>query len=486
MVVNSVEFLFFFVIVFLLYYLPFRSNVKLQNIVLLAGSFFFYGICEIKMIPLLFISILVFYFIGIQIERYRDKNNVLTSVFSYLGIVLGIGLLIYFKYFNFFIESISSSLTAIGLHSNLHTFNIILPIGISFFTFKLISYTLEIERGNITASHDIVAFSNYISFFPTILSGPIDRPGKFLPQLAKFRSFNYNTATDGCKQILWGMIKKMLIADNIALFVDPCWTYVNEQSSFTLLLAIIFFPIQLYMDFSGYSDMAIGVGKLLNISVAKNFNYPFFGRNIAEYWRNWHMSLTGWLTDYVFMPLNIKYRDYGVNGSIFAIILTFVLIGMWHGASWTFVLFGLYQGLLYIPLMKSGAFFKKKKIKLNKSGYPCFKDFRKMVFTYFLFSVGLILFKAPSLLYSYHFLHAIVNNWSLPLITVSEWSRPVVFFGLSCLLIVHEWNHRKDEYAFSAPLFIKSHFFRIVFYYVVFAVVLAFAADSTQFIYFQF
>ncbi|KAA6306840.1 Peptidoglycan O-acetyltransferase, partial [termite gut metagenome] len=231
--------------------------------------------------------------------------------------------------------------------TNWSTFNIIMPLGISFFTFKLISYVIEVHRQHIEPTTDVVTFATYVAFFPTIMSGPIDRPNSFIPQLQSKRIFNYDLAVDGCRQILWGMFKKMVVADNCATAVNKIWTEYQGESGGQLLLVAVLFAFQLYADFSGYSDMAIGVGKLLGFKITKNFNYPFFKTNIAEFWRGWHISLTSWLTDYVFMPLNIKFRSIGKWGTIVAIIITFVLVGLWHGANWTFAVFGLYHGLLY-------------------------------------------------------------------------------------------------------------------------------------------
>jgi D-alanyl-lipoteichoic acid acyltransferase DltB (MBOAT superfamily) len=397
MVVNSWAFLLFFVVVFIFYYLPIaKSSSKYQNACLLLSSYFFYGYVDLKMIALLLGSTIVFYLLGIGIkqklavERYKAAASLRT-----LGVVLGVGILFYFKYLNFFADSVAQLLNAMGLRATWTTLNIVMPLGVSFFTFKLISYVVEVCRERIEAETNFVNFANYVSFFPTILAGPIDSPKGFLPQLAKRRTIDADFATDGFRQILWGMLKKMVVADNLSIVVDNTWTNTSESSALVLVLCVLIYPIQMYMDFSGYSDMAIGVGKILNLKVAKNFNYPFFVTNVAEYWRRWHMSLTGWLTEYVFMPINVALRDWGVKGTAMAIMINFVLIGAWHGANWTFILFGAYYGLLYIPLIASGDFQKKQKIKFK--GYiPNVGFLGKMLGTYLLVAIGLIIFRAPS------------------------------------------------------------------------------------------
>lgn len=305
MQVNSLNFLLFFTIVFVGYYSVCAGKARWQNGWLLLASYVFYGIVEWKMIPLLLVATAVIYALGIGIERYNNSQcERKASLLTTLGVVACVGLLLYFKYLNFFIESFGAFLNVIGLQTNWPTFAIVMPLGISFFTFKLISYVVEVHRGHISASRDFVEFANYIAFFPTILSGPIDRPKAFLEQTSCGRTFDYAMAVDGCRQILWGMFKKMVVADNLAQMVNGTWTGPESQSSVALIIGALAYPLQMYADFSGYSDMAIGVGKLLGIRVAINFRYPFFATNIAEYWRRWHMSLTSWLTDYVFMPLN--------------------------------------------------------------------------------------------------------------------------------------------------------------------------------------
>jgi D-alanyl-lipoteichoic acid acyltransferase DltB (MBOAT superfamily) len=359
MVVNSFSFLIFFVVVFIVYYLPVcRSNPRFQNVWLLLVSFFFYGYTDWRMTALLLGAILVFYYLGHWLRHEMDQEHTRkASHITTFSVVLGIAVLFYFKYLNFFADSIASVLQAIGFNVNWSTLNIILPIGVSFFTFKLISYIIEIHREHIQPS-GLLEFADYISFFPTILSGPIDRPNQFLPQLQRVHTLNYALAADGCRQILWGMFTKMCIADNLAMITNQAWASYSSLSSVTLLIAALIYPLQLYADFDGYSNMAIGVGKLLGFDIARNFNHPFLARNMAEFWRRWHMSLTSWITDYVFMPLNIAFREIGNWGIAFAAIINLLVIGFWHGANWTYGFFGLYHGLLFIPLVFSGAFGK--------------------------------------------------------------------------------------------------------------------------------
>ncbi|MEL5892861.1 MBOAT family O-acyltransferase [Bacteroides sp. GD17] len=492
MVVNSLSFLLFFSVVFAVYYFVFPDKYKWKNVWLLIASYFFYGCAEWKMIPLLLVATLLFYRLGLAIGYYNDKCEKKASLLTVIGVLLGVGILLYFKYLNFFIESFGSFFNAIGLRTDWHTFSIIMPLGISFFTFKLISYVIEVHRRRIPSCESFISFATYISFFPTILSGPIDRPKAFLSQLESNRNFSYSMAVDGLRQILWGMFKKMVIADNLALITGNVWHSYHEFSGPILLLNVLFYPFQMYMDFSGYSDMAIGVGKLLGLKVAKNFNYPFLGRNIAEYWKNWHMSLTSWLTDYVFMPLNIYFRNWNKFGSVLAIIITFILIGLWHGANLTFALFGLYHGLLYIPLMYNGSFFKKTKLVESKYGTPLFRDFCKMLSTYLLVSLGLILFASVNITEAGEYCIRMFSTL-IEVPTYSEIMSFVVskniflcllFFSLTILVL--EWKSRKLEYGLCLVETYRNKYVRYLIYEILVISILFLRGHTVPFMYFQF
>ena len=480
MIFNSLNFLLFFVVVFFIYYFPLKEKTNAQNWLLFIASYVFYGIADWKMLPLLLSSTVIFYFLGIAIQTSAEKK---ASLLTTIGVLLGVGILLYFKYFNFFIQSFSDLFSAVGLKTNWSTFNIIMPLGISFFTFRLLSYVIEIHRGKIEPTKDFVVFATYIAFFPTILAGPIDRPNTFIPQLKSTRSFNNYMAIDGYRQILWGMFKKMVIADNLAVYIDQVWSDIPSHSGSTLFIAAILYSIQMYTDFSGYSDMAIGVGKLLGFRITKNFNYPYFARNVAEYWRNWHISLTSWITDYVFMPLNIKFRDIGIIGMILAIIINMLAVGLWHGANWTFAFFGFYHGLLFIPLILSGSFFKKKKLKTTKLGFPSAIDFSKMVGTFLLVTLGLIIFRADNINQAFTFLSGIFDLSIISFPSLSK--KTLIPIILSFLLFLIEWNSRKLEYPLSNLKF-KKPLRYLIYYSIIFVIVWYGNFGVNEFIYFEF
>lgn len=479
MVVNSFNFFLFFVIVFVIYYSICKDKAKMQNAWLLIASYFAYGIVEWKMLFLLLISTVIFYFLGIQIAKDNTCNERRASYLTTIGVWLGVGMLLNFKYLNFFVESFADLFRSFGLQVNNSTFNIIMPLGISFFTFKLIAYIVEVHREKMEPCVDFVAFATFISFFPTILSGPIDRPKAFITQLYKPREFDYKMATDGCKQILWGMFKKMVIADSLNVFVTRD---VATTDGSTLFIVAIMYFIQMYTDFSGYSDMAIGVGKLLNIKVAKNFNYPWFSRNVAEYWRGWHMSLTSWLTDYVFMPLNIRFRDWGTHGTVVAIVINLIVVGFWHGANWTYGLFGLYHGLLFIPLMYSGAFFKKKKLKTNKYDLPSFTNFLKMIGTCMLFAFGLLIFKSNSVPEFFQYVTIMFGPTLFNKPAGVMWALPAMIFTV--YMVIFEWRKRKYEiplFGMDLPRWARWSVYVFLILCIVF-----YQGKPAEFIYFKF
>ncbi len=478
---SSITFLLFFIVVFSLYYLVLKEKTKQQNILLLVASYVFYAWTDWRFLPLLIVATVGFYGIGIAIVDAKTEKR--QQLFTTLGVMLGIGVLLYFKYTNFFISSFKTLFESLGLQTNLHTFNIIVPIGISFYTFRLLSYIIDIQRGKYKPTRDIVTFATYVAFFPCMISGPIDRPATLIPQLQNKRIFDYSLAVDGLRQFLWGLFKKVVVADNCAEYVNMVFAgdYQPERGS-TLLLAAIFYSFQMYADFSGYSDMAIGISKVLGLRVTKNFAYPFFAQNIAEYWRKWHISLTSWLTDYIFMPLNIKWRNWGNWGMILAIIVNFVLCGLWHGDNWTFVLWGFYHGLLFIPLILSGAMFKKNKIVTYKWGFPTPKVLLNISLTFGLVTIGLVFFRANSIGHAVEYFGGMVQ-WDTFKALYRIISTKEGWLILSMVLV--EWTQRNQEYGLELSS-IKRQWVRHTIYILIIISIIWFMGENEQFIYAKF
>ena len=486
MIFNSLFFLFFFGVFFVLYWFIFQNNLKAQNILLLIASYVFYAWSDWYFLYYLIgISVLNF-FLGIYIEK--TSNSKYKQWLLYIGLIQGVGGLAFFKYYNFFIDSFKAAFHSIGINFDLQTLNIIIPLGISFFTFRTISYLLDIHKGKIQASRDWVVFFNYVSFFPSLVSGPIDKAKKLIPQLENKRIFKSVAAADGMRQILWGLFKKVVIADNCAKFTNQIFEGYQSASSFTLILGAFFYAIQLYADFSGYSDMAIGIARLMGFEITRNFEFPFFSQNIAEFWRKWHMSLTNWLTEYVFTPLSISFRNLGKLGLIFAIVINFTICGIWHGANWTYVLFGFLHGCYFIPLIISGTMNKKKKMNSNKF-FPSFKEFINIAMTFLLVMFTFIIFRAQNIETAYRYIFRLFSKiFQSPgeIFLYTFWKQYIILFILIIFFLLLEWIGKTNQYAIAKFIDKWHKSVRWSFYYVLIISVFYFAQKGHQFIYFQF
>jgi len=351
MLVNSIIFWCFFAAFLLPYFTLMRGQSMAQNVWLLVASYFFYGYADWRMTILLLITTITFYFLGLAINRVSgfkfqvSSNSLLTpKTLTVLGVVLGAGMLLYFKYLNFFLEQFAALFALMGLKTNFSSFHILVPIGISFFTFKLIAYVVEVYKGNMEPCRDFVTFAAYIAFFPTIMSGPIDSPKMFIPQMAKARRWNNSEVTEGMIRVLWGMFLKMCIADKVSPYTDAVFNNYGHHSGVTIAVAAVMYTFQIYTDFSGYSEMAIGTAQVMGFRVTENFMRPYFSTNVGEFWRRWHASLMNWFRDYIYFPLGgsrcSKAKMYRNT------MVVFLVSGLWHGANWTFIFWGAYHGLL--------------------------------------------------------------------------------------------------------------------------------------------
>jgi alginate O-acetyltransferase complex protein AlgI len=479
---NSIRFLLFFSVFFALYYGPARAIRGGQNWLLLVGSYAFYAFADWKILPLLILFTGIFYWLGIVTERAtttRAKNG-----WTAVGVAIGLGALLYFKYTNFFIEIFAELASALGFRSHRTTLSILMPVGISFWTFRLLSYVIEIGRGRQRATRDKVEFAAYVAFFPCVLSGPIDRPGQFIPQLEKRRDFDYATAVDGLRQILWGLFKKVVVADQLASSARHLVEHPAEYSSTGLFVGMFIFILQMYADFSGYTDMATGLAKLLGLRISRNFNYPLFAQNIADYWRRWHISLTSWLTDYVFLPLNIRWRSREKIGMAAAIVVTFLLSGLWHGANETFVLWGLYHGLLYMPLIASGGMSKKRKLAAARFGLPAPSVVLRAVATMTLVSFGLIMFNSPTVDGALEYMGRMfsMTGWEHGIV------RRIPTWGLlwASVMLLTEWFARERDHGLAGLVEAGSGRLRMAVYVVLTLFVVVASGEDVGFVYFQF
>ena len=478
MLFNSIEFAIFLPIVFLLYWFVFNRNLKLQNFFIVVVSYIFYGWWDWRFLFLIAFTSFCSWGSGLLIEKYRETPKKAKTI-NILNIVLNLLILGVFKYYDFFVTSFAN-LFLDGKTDGL-LLKIILPVGISFYTFQALSYSIDVYRGKLKATRDIVQFFAFVSFFPQLVAGPIERATNLLPQFEKPRKFDYGEAVDGMRQILWGLFKKVVVADNCAVYVDQVFNTYQDQSGSTLLLAAILFTFQIYGDFSGYSDIAIGTAKLFGIRLMRNFNVPYFSRDIAEFWRRWHISLTTWFRDYVYIPLGgSRCSKAKVIRNTFVI---FLLSGFWHGANWTFIAWGAYHAFLFLPLILLGKNRKHTDIVAAGRVLPTFKEAGQMLLTFFLAVIGWIIFRAESIGQAGEYVCGVFSQslFSVPIMIVGL--KKTLFF--TAVMLIAEWFSRQKDFALQfgkqTPASLK-----ITVCYVVIIVMLQFAAHSQSFIYFQF
>ncbi|OXA82590.1 D-alanyl-lipoteichoic acid acyltransferase DltB, MBOAT superfamily [Flavobacterium aquidurense] len=477
MLFNSINFAIFLPIVFFLYWFATNKSLKLQNILLLISSYFFYACWDWRFLFLLIFSTLLDYFTGIKMSE--SKNKTVKFFWFWLSISLNLGFLCVFKYYNFFVQSFADAIANIGLHVNPLTFKVILPIGISFYTFHGLSYVIDIYKGRIKAEKNIVDYSVFVSFFPLLVAGPIERATHLLPQIQKKRSFDYDKAVDGLRQILWGLFKKIVIADQCALYVNTIFNNSVEYSGSTLLLGAVFFSFQIYGDFSGYSDIAIGVARLFGIDLLKNFAFPYFSRDIAEFWRRWHISLSTWFRDYLYIPLG------GSKGGVWIKIrntfIIFLVSGFWHGANWTFIVWGFLNALYIMPSIIFNTNRNNLDIIAQGKYLPSIKEVFQMVLTFSLTVLAWVFFRANNVEHALSYISEIFSGslFSKPVIT------PKILFILILIFILIEWFGREEEFALAKLAKWESRF-KYVFYYIIIVAIFLCSGEKQQFIYFQF
>jgi alginate O-acetyltransferase complex protein AlgI len=484
MVFSSIPFAIFFTLFFLLYWLACFRSLKVQNFLLLIGSYVFYAWGDWRFLPLLICNSALYYLLGMAVKRTHNEKTKLWFLLT--GLALGLGGLIFFKYTIFLLQFVSDIVSTFGFTLKAGTHHFILPLGISFFTFRNLSYLIDVYKGKVVPTKDWVVFFSYVAFFPSLIAGPIDKSKTLMPQLENKRVFDYVQASDGMRQIVWGLFKKIVIADNCATFTDEIFGSYQELPASSLLLGAFFYTIQIYADFSGYSDMAIGFSRLLGFKITKNFDYPLFSQNIAEFWRKWHISLTSWLTEYLFTPLNIAFRDMGKLGMIFAIIINFTLIGIWHGANWTFVLFGFLHGCFFIPLVLRDTINKKREIDKSRL-LPNSREAVNMILTFSLVMFSLILFRSTSVGNALNYFQRMVDPslFSVP-VFVNNNEKWQIILILIFLMLSLEWLNREKPHALAEIGLDWSRPLRWLCYYILILFIYFFAVLGQNFIYVQF
>ena len=490
MLFNSIEFLFFLPIVFLLYWFVFRSY-RWQNLLIVLASYVFYGWWDWRFLLLIALTSFCSFLSGVGLERY-EGNRSRQKLISAANIILNLSILGVFKYYNFFVESFSFLFSAMGLQLDWVTLNIVLPVGISFYTFQALSYTIDVYQHKLRATHDVVAFFAYISFFPQLVAGPIERATHLLPQFQKKRHFEYDKAVDGCRQMLWGFFKKMVIADNCGSIVTQIWGSYGHQPGFILFCGAILFTIQIYCDFSGYSDIAIGCARLFGFDLMKNFDYPHLARSIPEFWRRWHISLTTWFRDYVYFPLGGSRCSQG--RAVRNVLLVWAVSGLWHGANWTFVCWGLYHGILLAIYNVLGVNTKYEHIVAYGKWLPSVKEVLQVTFTFLLVAIGLVIFRAETLTDAIGYLGGMCSASLFDMAASLEFLQGqmlqlyILIPGI-LLLFTSEWFSRQRVYPlqFAPGGFVSRHaVVRYSIYVCLLIMIFGLSMSKTEFIYFRF
>ena len=482
MLFNSLDFAVFLPIVFILYWFVTNHNLRLQNALIVVASYVFYGWWDWRFLSLIIFSTLVDYSIGRRLKN--EENQKIRKILLWTSIIVNLGFLGFFKYYNFFLDNFIAAFSLFGHEINANSLNIILPVGISFYTFQTLSYTIDVYKKKLDPTEDFIAFSAFVCFFPQLVAGPIERATNLLPQFYKRRFLEYEKAVDGMRQILWGLFKKVVIADNCAEYANLIFNNYQDYNGSTLLLGAIFFTFQIYGDFSGYSDIAIGTSRLFGFNLMQNFATPYFSRDIAEFWRRWHISLSTWFRDYLYIPLG------GSRGGTWMKIrntfIIFLVSGFWHGANWTFIVWGGLNALYFLPLLLLRRNRTNLGVVAEERLLPAFRELIHITTTFLLTVLAWVFFRAESL----HQAMGIINGiFSKSIIHIPEFDgitfAAYTLFTVMFQLIL-EWNNRTRHYALFG---LKYHSIskRIILYTIMTYLILALGQkESSEFIYFQF
>jgi alginate O-acetyltransferase complex protein AlgI len=495
MLFTSITFAIFLLLVFILYWFVFNRNVKVQNLFLVISSYIFYGWWDWRFVFLLFFISVSNYLIAVQIQNKDQKSH--RKIFFIAGLIINTGTLVIFKYFNFFIDGLTNLISLFGFNVNLLTLNIILPIGISFYIFLSLSYIIDVYQHKFTAVRNFFDALLTFSFFPIILAGPIQRPISLLPQIQNRRMFNYAQATDGLRQILWGVFMKVVISDKCAFYVNTIFPDSSTYSGSTLLLGVFLFTVQIYADFAGYSNIAIGLGKLLGFNIMQNFNYPYFSRDIREFWKRWNISLTTWFRDYVFLPIaysvsrSIKSdRFYSIKTEFIiytiGISVTWILTGLWHGAKTTFIIWGLLQGFYLVINHITSKRRKRMLKKLNIRNDNIILRVVETLTTFIIIMFSWIFFRAENIGIALAYISEIFSGSVLTIPEFSKLRNPFALLFIIVVFFIIEWIGRKRQFPIANLGLKWPKIVRWVFYYGIIMAIIYFAGSEQKFIYFQF
>lgn len=482
MLFNSIDFALFLPVVFGLYWFVFKRNLKLQNLLIVLASYVFYGWWDWRFLSLILFSTIVDYTIGLRLAK--ANKTIERKVLLWISIAINLGFLGFFKYYNFFLDNFIDAFSLLGYEFSPYSLNIVLPVGISFYTFQTMSYTIDVYRKKLNPTKDFISFSAFVSFFPQLVAGPIERASNLLPQFYKKRTFDYAKAVDGMRQILWGMFKKVVIADNCAEFANEIFNNYHDHSGSTLLLGALFFTFQIYGDFSGYSDIAIGTSRLFGFNLMQNFAFPYFSRDIAEFWRRWHISLSTWFRDYLYIPLG------GSKGSRWMKVrntfIIFIVSGFWHGANWTFIAWGALNAIYFLPLLLANKNRKNMDVVAKENLFPSLRNMLSILGTFLLTVFAWIFFRSESISDALSYIYNMLNN---DLLTIPEHSflKDIAYLTLLiALFIIVEWFGRTNLFAIEKTALRKHSIIRWGFYLILGLIIFLYGGKTQEFIYFQF
>jgi|TARA_B110000908_G_scaffold98239_1_gene115983 D-alanyl-lipoteichoic acid acyltransferase DltB (MBOAT superfamily) len=482
MLFNSLDFALFLPIVFLLYWFVFKNKLKAQNALIAIASYVFYGWWDWRFLSLILFSTLVDYTIGRLLLKENDQLK--RKVFLWISIAVNLGFLGFFKYYNFFLDNFIDAFTFFGYSIKGNSLNIILPVGISFYTFQTMSYTIDVYRKKLTPTTDFVAFTAFVSFFPQLVAGPIERATNLLPQFYKNREFNYSQAIEGMRQILWGLFKKVVIADNCAEYANIIFNSSEDLSGSSLIIGALFFTFQIYGDFSGYSDIAIGTARLFGFNLMKNFAFPYFSRDIAEFWRRWHISLSTWFRDYLYIPLG------GSRGGLWMKIrntfIIFIVSGFWHGANWTFIVWGALNAVYFLPLLLRGNNRNNLNVVAENGLLPSLKEVFQVLTTFGLTVLAWIFFRADSMTHALGIVSEIFSSSTFSIPDFDKRHMAFYFMPLLIVFVLFEWFGRREDFALSKIENKWKKPIRYFIYYSILISIVTYAGQEQQFIYFQF
>ena len=482
MLFNSIDFAIFLPIVFILYWFVANNNLKRQNFLIVVASYVFYGWWDWRFLSLILFSTIIDFSVGLGLKN--ENNQTKRKILLWTSILINLGFLGFFKYYNFFLDNFITAFSFFGMQINANSLNIILPVGISFYTFQTLSYSIDVYKRKLEPTTDFIAFSAFVSFFPQLVAGPIERATHLLPQFYTKRTFDYSKAVDGMRQILWGLFKKIVIADNCAQFANEIFNNSAEMNGSTLVLGAIFFTFQIYGDFSGYSDIAIGTSRLFGFDLMQNFAFPYFSRDIAEFWRRWHISLTTWFRDYLYIPLGGSRGGTGMK--IRNTFIIFIVSGFWHGANWTFIVWGILNAVYFLPLLLTKKNRRNLDIVAQGKNSPTFKELFQLLLTFALTVFAWIFFRADNIAHALSYINGIFSTSLIDIPDFPEMKRALITLGFIALLLLIQWKGRENLYGIECLGLKWKRPIRWAMYYGIAFAILWFGGNQQQFIYFQF